>query len=479
MNYTDHRNWDIGQRLVIALACPILMLLLNAVCSAQMVTATPTTIADPAKPPLVKLTIQTNANAPDTATTDRVGRVKVGGTQVDVQKDVPKGEITFTPPPNLSGAQQAQLLDGTGNPLRDSAGNPLGQIQLTYPSGGGSNASSSPTTDLARYRADNEIKRQNDVVSKDWYYPLIIIGFALVLGAFAFTIVKGILFSRATFRSPLGLPVGSFRAILAYTLVAYLGFYVLVSLLTVSTFAPPDFLLGIIATVVGFYFGSRTGEEGTVDERAGIVRGVVRRDTPGSGAPVSGALVKFKRDADGTEPYSRLTDVDGRFVLQGVKPGKYKVSATLTGSGTPGQVDINITEGSDQEIEIVIKGVATTGTGGTTGRQGSGTGTGSGTGGSGTGSGTPPAGVTVKGKVVQSDGTTPIAGANVVLSQGGAEKGKATSGQDGSYTIDKKVEAGKYKIVASATGFADATLENVDVKAGQEAAVPDLKLNRA
>lgn len=66
-----------------------------------------------------------------------------------------------------------------------------------------------------------------------------------------------------------------------------------------------------------------------------------------------------------------------------------------------------------------------------------------------------------------------------MLSQGGAEKGKATSGQDGSYTIDKKVEPGKYKIVASATGFADGTLENVDVKAGQETTVPELKMNKA
>jgi hypothetical protein len=89
-------------------------------------------------------------------------------------------------------------------------------------------------------------------------------------------------------------------------------------------------------------------------------------------------------------------------------------------------------------------------------------------------------GVLVKGKVVQSDAAaTPVAGAKVVLSQGGAEKGKATSGQDGSYTIDKKVEAGKYKIVASAMGFADSTIENLEVKAGQETIVPDLKMNKA
>lgn len=82
--------------------------------------------------------------------------------------------------------------------------------------------------------------------------------------------------------------------------------------------------------------------------------------------------------------------------------------------------------------------------------------------------------------MVQSNGTTPFAGANVVLSsQGGDKKGEATSGQDGSYTIDKKVEAGTYKIVASATGFADATLENVDVKAGQDMTVPDLKMNKS
>lgn len=369
MNPTKHSKWNVGRHLAAAFACAALLLLLNSACSAQTITADPNTVTDPAKPSPITLTIKKAEGGPDAATAGQVHKIKVGDAPLqEVNPDAPQGRITFTPPPDLSGPQQVQLLDDTGKPVNDAVGKPLVQT-LTY----------TTPTNPALFESISRVVRQNELSKKDWYQWSILAAFIALLAAFVGTIVRGILRSRSTFRNPLGLPVGSLRAILAYTLVAFLGFYVLTSLLTVSVFAPPDFLLGIVATVVGFYFGSRSDEDGTADERTGIVRGVVRRGTPG-GALVSGAMVKFKRDNDGTEPYSRLTDVDGRFVLPGAKPGKYKVSATVAGSGASDSLDINITEGSDQEIEIVIKGAATTGAGGATGGQGGGTGS-TGTGG--------------------------------------------------------------------------------------------------
>lgn len=126
MNSAENRKWDMGQRLVIAFACPTL-LLLNSVCSAQTVTATPATIDDPAKPQTVVLTIKKTDGSIDTALADQVVSVKVGDRPpVQPQKDA-QGNITITPPANLSGPQTVQLLDEKGNALS------LGQVQLTYP----------------------------------------------------------------------------------------------------------------------------------------------------------------------------------------------------------------------------------------------------------------------------------------------------------------------------------------------------------
>lgn len=466
MNSAENKNWNIRRRFVMALICPALLLLLNAVCWAQpkpKITAQPDPF-DPAKSKSIVLSIAKTDGAKPDLDIKGVNTVIVGDKTVTFQSDEANGTVTITDPPaNLTGQQKVKLLGSTGNLL--------GEVQLTYPSGGGSNGNSTPTTDLTRLQAESEIKRQNDLVSNWWYFFLIVVAFSLMLGAFVGTIVRAILRSRATFRSPLGMPVGSFRAIIAYTLVAFLGFYVMTSLLTVSRFAPPDFLLGIVATVIGFYFGSRTGEEGGVDEKAGTVRGIVRKDTPVSGAPVSGASVKFKRD-DGTEPYSRITDVDGGFVLQGAKAGKYKVSATVTGSTTSGQLDVNITEGSDQEIEIVIKSAAAAGAGGATGGQGGGA-TGGGAGGGGAaGGGTQPAVGSVKGTVTQPDGKTAAVGATITLT--GNKTFTAQSVEGGSYKIDK-VDAGQYTAVATSPNFAPSKSVTVTVTAG-DAKQLDLKL---
>ncbi len=438
-----NRNGRAPRPFITAAACLALLLLVSLVASAQTtVTAKPDRITDATKAQSVVLSITNTADGSANATVSgQVAKVTVAGQDAQFQKDVPAaGSVTVTAPAGLNGPQPVQLLDSAGKPLDDGTGKPLG-LTLTYPNLTTTpTPTPTPTPDPAILEKISVVNRQNELSKQEWYQFFVLISFIGVLTAFIGTIVRGILRSRSTFRNPLGLPVGSLRAILAYTLVAFLGFYVLTSLLTITVFAPPDFLLGIVATVVGFYFGSRSDEEGAQDERVGIVRGIVRKDKPGSGAPVSGALVKFKRD-DGTEPYSRLTDVDGRFVLQGAKPGKYKVIAKLSDASLSPEQDLSITEGSDQEIELVIK---------------------SGGGGGGGDAATPKTG-SVEGEVTNADGSA-ADGASVVLSQGGAEKGKATADADGSYKIDN-VAVGEYDAVAT-LGAASSAPVKVTVAAG-------------
>jgi hypothetical protein len=272
-----------------------------------------------------------------------------------------------------------------------------------------------------------------------WYYVLVSLMFIIVLVPFVLAIYEATSSTSTTGRNdkmPLGLPIGSFRSILAYSLVAYLGFYVLTSILSISTFAPSDFLLGIVATVIGFYFGSRSTDEGAASQVNGTVRGIVRQ----GGNPASGAMVRFKR-SDKTEPYSRISDLGGRFELSGVLPGTYKVYASITGSAPSNELEISVTDGSDHEIEIIINGDA----GGVHPND------------------DPPDGMgTVQGTVKKLD-ASPAQGATVTFSQGGNAKFSLETDVDGKYKKDIRV--GSYKIVASLPGTASS--DELDVKVAQ------------
>lgn len=417
-----------GRRLLMVVLSQVVLLLLFSSASAQVVKITPnqSAISDPSKPgPVILHVTKTDDTAIDpTAFNNQLGSVKVGGKDVVSSFDPGKADITITPPPNLIGAQKVEVFDKSNPPQL------LGETQLQY--AGAPTSTPTPTPD----RVEN---RRDALMNSNWYYGIVTLLFGSLLIPFGITIARVIRFSRSSFRNPLGFPVGSFRAILAYTLVAYLGFYILTSVLSVAPFEPPEFLLGIVATVVGFYFGSRTGEEGTADPSAGIVRGVVR---VGSN-PASGALVKFKRD-DGTEPYSRITDVEGRFGLQGARAGKYKVTATVNTS-TASQ-DITVSEGSDQEIELLIKALGST---------------------------TPAATATLEGKVTKAADNSPIDKADVVLTQNNAEKGRAKTDAAGKYKIEN-IAFGDYKIVASSAG-ASSDVKDVKVTAASVAGM-DLQI---
>jgi hypothetical protein len=395
--------------------------------SALTVASTPNSV-DPAKLQPVVLHVTKDDGSTDSAIIEKVESVKVGGQGAKFHKDAV--EITITPPKLAAATYSLQLLDKSDTEIAKG--------ELRYQS---SDQSGMSIAELTRQR---EEARRDDLARSWYYYILVNLMFLAVLVPFVVAIYRGTSVSRATDSRPLGLPVGSFRSILAYSLVAYLGFFVLTSILSVSQFAPPDFLLGIVATVIGFYFGSRSGDEGEASAKTGTVRGIVRQGTN----PARGAMVKFKRSADGMELYSRITDLDGRFELRGAAPGKYKVNASLTGSTPSDEQEISIAEGSDHEIEIAIKSAAPA---------------------------PPPVAQTgtVQGTVTKPDGT-PAPQASVVFSQGGVEKFKTTTDASGKYKIDT-VAAGEYDVKASLEPHNPSDNPKVQVTSGGQQTL-DLRL---
>ena len=403
------RLWSLGHRLVVLVFCVGLLVLLSANGSAQQaptvkVTPKPNPIADAAKPGQVTLSITDNNNnaltpADATAFSNLVRFVKVGNTDVTFQFDTAKNNLTFPAPPNLSGAQTVLV--------QDAQQKTLAQTELQYPAA----PAQGSQTGTPEAKSEN---KYGDLAKAIWSvaYKLLIGGLLIFLLVNSnLTINHVIRFSRSSFRNALGFPVGSFRALLAYTLVAYLGIYVVASVVGISDIKPPDSILGIVATVIGFYFGTRSGDEGEGSGPAGTVRGVVRVGDK----PARGATVKFKRVDNGTEPYTRVTTIEGNFEPVRAKPGKYTVSATLTGL-PPATVNIDVAEDSDQEIEIVIKEQTAPTTG------------------------------TVEVTVKTVDGK-PVEGAKVVLTQGTITQ-NGTTDKDGKFTF-KNIPAGECKIVAT------------------------------
>src|ERR1044072_8501516 len=183
--------------------------------------------------------------------------------------------------------------DNTKNPIRNGNGN-ISQ----YTNG---NANRTDTTNKNASLPDDENKKlkepdapvKDDLTHSGWFFFLITFLFGSVLLTFVYAITRAILFSKATFSSPLGLPDGSLRAMLAFMLVAYLGIYLYASILKMpSEIKIPDSLLGIVATVIGFYFGSRTSEEKGQGSNAPRVQGTI---TERGGATAGGASVELSQ----------------------------------------------------------------------------------------------------------------------------------------------------------------------------------------
>jgi len=367
----------------------------------------------------------------------RIDSITVGGKAAQRSADQKPGTFTFISPTLTAGDQPVRLLDAKGSEIA------TGQLRYVASAASASNIpvgadadSAQAVENLARRR---EMTRLDNLAESSLYYIFVALMFAAVLGPFVLAIYRNMKPGIEGDKRPLGLPVGSFRSILAYSLVTYLGFYVLASVLSLSRFIPPDFLLGIVATVVGFYFGSRSGEdaEGTAG-RAGTIRGVVNR----AGTPARGAVVRFKRTEDGTVPYSRICDVDGRFELVGMRPGKYTVQASLTAGAPSDDQDVNVIAGSDHEIEISLKGPAT--------------------------AAAPSTGV-VLGSVSTKEGQ-PAAGAVVLLLQSGSERSRRSADVAGKYRFED-VTPGDYEIQATLANSAPSDKIKIAVAAGGQRTV--------
>ena len=340
-------NLTVARRVAALLLFPALLLVFASSAYAQVkVTASPASITDTAKPSAVVLHVTKSDNtAVDQTFNAQLGSVKVGNTTVPHQFDAAKSDITITPPPGLNGAQKVQVLDKS-NQL-------LAETQLQYPaasSGAGSSGSGSDGS-AAAATSERDENRKDELMRSPWYRGIVMALFAALLIPFVYTLYRVIRFSGSSFRNPLGFPIGSFRAMLAFTLVAYLGFYVLSSVLSISTFQPPQFLLGVVATVIGFYFGSRGSEEAADRAagaaRAGTVDGTV---TNADKSPAVGANVVLSQ---GAVKKPAITDLNGKYKFENVPFGEYTIVAT-SGNATSEAKKLTVAA-APQTINLELK----------------------------------------------------------------------------------------------------------------------------
>ena len=225
----------------------------------------------------------------------------------------------------------------SASPSSSPAASPSPNVNGTNPN---VTPSPSPTPDL-----------KAKLVESTWY-PLVITAiFGGLLIGFAATIMRVILRSKSSFRSPLGLPDGSLRAVLAFLLVAFLGFYVYASVLSLTPFNLPESLLGIIATVIGFYFGSRSTEgAGTTAGQTGSVQGAV---VDSSGSPAAGATVELSQGTN--KKFTHAADLNGKFDFDNVPTGDYNIQASLTGHAPSDSAKVKVAAGGTQTVSLKLK----------------------------------------------------------------------------------------------------------------------------
>ena len=239
---------------------------------------------------------------------------------------------------NAYGVKAQTNPGGTGNP---PANNPSGGSNAAPDAKGSTDQTPSSTPSAV------DVQRAK-LIATNWYPIVVSLLFGALVIGFAATIARVILRSRSSFRSPLGMPDGSLRAMLAFMLVAFVGFYVYASILSLSDFRLPDSLLGIIATVIGFYFGSRS-TEGAAAEKTGTVDGTVTDD---AGAPAPGATVELSQ---GSKKATKKADKGGKFSFASVAIGDYKIQASLTGHAPSDPVDVKVTAGDTQTVDLKLK----------------------------------------------------------------------------------------------------------------------------
>lgn len=191
--------------------------------------------------------------------------------------------------------------------------------------------------------------RKAELAGDPFFKGLVAAVFMLILIPFVYIIYRSIKFSGATYRNPLGLPDGSIRAIIAYILVAFVGFYVLASVLSMTEFRPPEFLMGIVATVIGFYFGSRPGGERTGDAAASA--GIHGKVTDSAGSPVHGAKVNLFKD--GKIVRTEASNSSGEYEIKDVPSGKYEIEA-VSGAQKSDKKALNLSSGKTDQVDLKV-----------------------------------------------------------------------------------------------------------------------------
>lgn len=254
---------------------------------------------------------------------------------------------------SASAQSRANVNTQTGNTANASAANP-GNANATINATPTATATVTPTQiPLSEPITETDLEkagtlRTNYVISQWWYNVLVSIVFLLVTIPFVFIIARSIKYSGSTYRSALGMPDGSIRAIIALILVVLVALYVLAGVLTATMIKPPEYLIGIVATVIGFYFGSRSEGAGESNSRGnGGVKGKV---VDAAGKPVSGALVKLTRG----EKFELAvpTNLTGDYEIKGAWPGAVSLQAVLDGQIPSESKAVTITGGKTEEVNL-------------------------------------------------------------------------------------------------------------------------------
>jgi hypothetical protein len=257
---------------------------------------------------------------------------------------------------NAYGVNAQNNSNNTNTSNVNSAGNNNANANANSNTNNNANQNTNDTkggTDQGAKTTPSPVDSRAKLLDSNWYPLVVSLLFGALLIGFAATIIRVILRSKSSFRSPLGLPEGSLRAMLAFLLVAFLGFYVYVSLVTLSEFKLPEALLGIVATVIGFYFGSRSGEEkgaGAASGRTGSVEGTVADN---SGTPAAGATIDLSQGTN--KKFTQTADLKGKFEFDNVPIGDYDIQASLTGHTPSDSAKVKVTAGGTQTVNLKLK----------------------------------------------------------------------------------------------------------------------------
>ncbi len=160
--------------------------------------------------------------------------------------------------------------------------------------------------------------------------------------------------------------------------------------------------------------------------RTGTITGTVL-DVEGAGAPLANALVRLANRTSGSSivtAYTGLTAEDGSFFINGVEPGAYEITAVKPGYTIQKRTGVVVHGGARDDISFRMTKAE-------------------------------PAVVT--GKVTRMDGTTPVVGATVTLTDALPPNATFTGVTDanGEYTISRVPSQTTYTVTCAAPGFGE------------------------